>query len=174
MCAEGVAVAALGRELEILPCVTYGYLREVGAVRLDGPVQVEHAGALQGLAENLVPQRVEYLHVDGRAGALRVREHAVVDAHVPDGIPDGMEADGFVLEEGEFALVVGGGRPALFEEAYRDALERFALLVGNAARHGVGGSEPAKSENARRRKKTARDNTHLYSFFALIHLRSTP
>ena len=130
----------VARELEVLLGVTDAHLRKVGAAGLDGAAQVVGAGALQGLLENLVSERVVNLDLDGRAAALRVREDTVAYADVTNGIPGGVEADRFLFVDGEFALVVGRCGLAFFQEINGDVLEGLTLFVGDGARDGVCGS----------------------------------
>ena len=162
--AECATVAAVSRKLEILPSAPDRDLGKVGAACLDGATQVIRAGSLQGLSENLVAERVENFHLDGRGAALGVRKDSVAHANVSDRLSrSGGDSVGFIFLNDELSLGIRRGGLAFLEQVYRDSAERIALIVRNRTRDGVCRSHSAKSEKARRRKRRFKE--HVYSFF---------
>ena len=86
---RGSEETAVGIKPESLLGAPHGDLRKVRAAGLDSLVQVEYAGTLQGLLENLIAEGIEDSDLYRRGTALRIRKDAVVDAYVPDGVIEG-------------------------------------------------------------------------------------
>ena len=137
--AERLAVVAVGCELDVLLGVTDGDLCKVGATSFETFAQVVSAGSLQSLLEDLVAERVVNLYLDRRCAALGVREYAVVDTDIADGVlVCRVDAHVFVFVDGELTFVIGLCGLAFLEQAYIDVLEGLALVVGDFSANRVG------------------------------------
>ena len=141
LCPERTVQSTVRRELEILLGATDRNLCKIGATGMDLLAQVQSAGTLQRLFENLIAERVVNLHLDGRIAALLVRKNPVVDADVSDGVSERWsDCIGSVLlffVDCEFALVVRRCGLAFLEEAYRGALKGLAFFVRNRTCDGI-------------------------------------